>query len=368
MFICPKNFLRTIAACLPFLLTGAVAHAQVKPVRGVVVAEKAAQEAAVRAGAKTGIKQAVSGAVGRSLVNAGQTLPALGETAVSAAGKDLAPNLSRAGNVGISQENLLRELEETLSRVEPVRPAWKNFSGDLPAIKPIEKIAPTLSNSGRALREKMLYRRYKGEGLSEIQALRRVSETLGPRPNRPWPQTTQGTLEVASFDGLTLDGYTGDTPTMPIPTNNIYLYRGMGLDADGLRNVLQNGLRVEDVKTGASAIDIQSRLLSVGTMPVSSEMLQPFAEKQTYLAVHAERTVHFAYMHAFEEGKLPVIVVVDKKWRVSDGDHVITQDIPAADLKEVAILVNGPQDTPIWCKVSLAQDGQRFVLAPYTAH
>ena len=338
----------------------------------MAVRKAVAADTVLHAGAEAGLKQtaleAAAGAVGRrSVLGAGKAVvPAAGKT-VAPAGKPLVSDFPSAAGAGLSDQQIMNRIAGAIGEIKPVRPVWEKFSGDLPAIKPIEKIAPTSANSIRALREGMLYRRYTGKGLSEAQALRKVRETLGPRPDRPWPQTTQGALEVASFDGLTLDGYAGDTPAMPIPTNNIYLYRGMGLDENGLRNILQNGLRVDDVRAGASAIDVQSRLLSVGTMPVSSEMLQPFAEKQIYLAVRSERTVHFAYVNAFEEGKLPVIVVVDKKWRVSDADHVITQDIPATDLKEVAVLVNGPHGDPIWCKVSLAQDGQSFVFAPYTA-
>jgi hypothetical protein len=267
----------------------------------------------------------------------------------------------------LSVQKVADRMELALQNTPKPVCVWSKFSTDVGEIEPqpLTPIGNMHTNTLRNAQASFLFHKYIRQGFSKTQAFRKVTEELGPRPSKAWPATTQGTLEVSSLQGLTLDGVTGKMPLLPIPSNRIYLYRGMGLDEDGLRGILQNGLRVEDVQASASAVDIQARLLSVGTMPVSADILTPFASKQIYLAPQADYALHFAYTNSFENGKIPVMVVVKSKWRNGNGNHVVTENIPADDFAEVAALVNGPTGTPIWCKVSLAQDGQGFVFAPY---
>ena len=204
-------------------------------------------------------------------------------------------------------------------------------------------------------------------GKNVQQALRRAVELRGMRPATPWPKTQpQAAITVSSMKGLTLDGFTGDVGRAPVPKNNIYLYRGMGLDEKALRNVLKNGLRARDTGSEANAVELQTRLVQGGTMPISSDLLKDMHTQQTNLTTDPQGTLHYVYLHSFTQGKVPVIVTV-RNWRPKghNGYFVTKEDIPVSDFVEVSAFVQGPNNTPIWCRVSLAEDGHSLVFAPY---
>lgn len=204
-------------------------------------------------------------------------------------------------------------------------------------------------------------------GKSVQQALRRAVELRGPRPANPWPKTQpQASITVSSMKGLTLDGFTGDMGRAPVPKNNIYLYRGMGLDENALRNVLKNGLRVQDTGAESNAVELQTRLMQGGSMPISSGLLKDMYAKQTNLTTDPQGTLHYANMHSFTDGKVPVIVTV-RNWRPKGykGYFVTGKDIAVSDFVEVSAFVQGPNNIPLWCRVSLAEDGHSLVFAPY---
>lgn len=209
-------------------------------------------------------------------------------------------------------------------------------------------------------------------GLSHKQALRKVarlrveSAVAEARGTHAWPQVLkEGTITVPDFSGLTLDGFVGRLGT-PVPTSKIYLYRGMGLQEAGLRNILKNGLRPEDSGPMSNEVNVQTHLCSSGTMPTSSYVLEKIDTRQTFLATRAESTLHFAALNSFREGRIPVIVTV-RNWRTPDanGFVAIRETIPASDFTEVSAFIKGPDGEPLWCRVELAADGESFVFTPY---
>ena len=213
----------------------------------------------------------------------------------------------------------------------------------------------------------LIWYEQKINGKSLHQALRRAVELRGFRPANPWPKIqSNAAIKVSTMRGLTLDGYRGAIGPAPVPKNNIYLYRGMGLDENALRNVLKNGLRVRDTGPEANAVELQTRLVQGGTMPVSSNLLKDMYAKQTNLTTDPQGTIHYVSMHSFTQGKVPVIVTV-RNWRPKGwiGYFVTKEDIPVSDFVEVSALVRGPNNKPLWCRVSLAEDGHSLVFAPY---
>lgn len=268
---------------------------------------------------------------------------------------------------GVSQ--LPKALGKNAAAEVPAVSAWKNFQGVIPAAA-AESVAKSTAKSSLKSR---IAQKYPGavvayeqrvNKLSLQQALRRAVELRGPTPAKGWVKTTPESITVPNLRGLTLDNYPGDVPDLPVPTNKIYLYRGMGLDENALRNVLTNGLRPQDVGSQANALNTQMRLVGMGTMPVTQDMMKDMDVKQTYLTPKASETMHYAYMHSFAEGRIPVVVTV-RGWRENDSHHVVSEIIPASDFVEVSAMVKGPQGTPIWCRVKLAEDGKSFVFAPY---
>ncbi len=250
---------------------------------------------------------------------------------------------------------------------------WENFPEIAPASSKTAAAAARIRN--KTLKQK-LAQKYPGVVVryeqkinqkSLQQALRRVVELRGTRPAKGWPKVFSYSLTVPSLEGLTLDGLAKNAaafPELPIPTNKIYLYRGMGLDENALRNILKNGLRPQDTGKDANELNTQLRLLNLGTMPVTQDMLKDLQVAQTYLAPNAKDPVHYAFLNSFEQGRVPVVVTV-RGWRKGDYVHVLDQTVPAADFVEVSVLVKGPKGSPIWCRVRLGEDGSSLVLTPY---
>ena len=258
----------------------------------------------------------------------------------------------------------IKQVPQTLGK-NAVNP-WRNFTGKIPSAVPAvpskkPKFTTYLANKYPRVVlsfEKNIRKK------THRQALRRVAE-LRESDNKGWVKIISQGLVTPHLTGLTLDGYAGDVPARaPVPTNKIYLYRGMGLDENALRSVLKNGLRVQDSGKEANAVGVQMRLLSLGTMPATEEMIRQTDVKQTYLTPRADETLHFAYMHSFEDGKIPVIVTV-RNWRKTNSHHVVAEDIPTSDFVEVSALIKGPDGKPIWSRVQLAPDGESFIFTPY---
>ena len=252
--------------------------------------------------------------------------------------------------------------------VQPAASVWKNFTVPIPAAAKTPAAPPANASFKSRMASKypgaVVAYEQRIKNLSLQQALRRVVELRGLTPPKGWVKTTDQNITVPHLDGLTLDGYTGDFPSLPIPTNKIYLYRGMGLNEPALRNILQHGLRPQDTGSQANALGTQMRLLHMGTMPVTSNMLKDLEVKQTYLTPNAQETLHYAYLNSFEQGRIPVVVTV-RGWRKNDMHHVVREEIPPSDFVEVSALVQGPQGNPIWCRVTLAEDGHSFIITPY---
>lgn len=204
------------------------------------------------------------------------------------------------------------------------------------------------------------------QALREVARLRVESAVSEARGTHAWPQVIkEGAITVPDFNGLTLDGFMGRLGT-PIPTSKIYLYRGMGLQEAGLRNILKNGLRPEDSGSMSNEVNVQTHLCSSGTMPTSSYVLEKIDTRQTFLTTRAESTLHFAALNSFQEGRIPVIVTV-RNWRTPETSVfvAIRETIPASDFTEVSAFIKGPDGEPLWCRVELAADGESFVFTPY---
>lgn len=271
-------------------------------------------------------------------------------------------------------EKIPQALGKTAAREITAVPAvWAKYPAIIPSsaahISAIPAVTPPASLKARAAQKypgAVVKYEQRVNGRSLQQALRRVAELRGGRPSNGWPETLPHSITVPDLEGLTLDGFAGKLPAPPVPTNNIYLYRGMGLDANALRNVLQNGLRPQDTGTDANALGTQMRLINMGTMPVTKAMLEELDVKQTNLAISSQETAHYAALYSFEEGRIPVMVTV-RGWRDRDykGYHLIKKIIPPSDFVEVSIFVKGPSGEPQWCRVTLAEDGRSFVITPY---
>ena len=252
--------------------------------------------------------------------------------------------------------------------------AWSKYpailpaaAAHMPAAAPLAAPSSLKARAAQKFPGAVVKYEQRVNGLSLHKALRRVVELRGVRPPNGWPKTLPHSITVPDLTGLTLDGFTDILPAPPVPTNKIYLYRGMGLDGDALRNMLQNGLRPEDAGQNANDLGRLMRMGSMGTMPVTQDMMKDLDVKQINLATNSVEPASYAARNSFENGRIPVVVTV-RGWRNPNyqGYHLVTETIPPADFVEVSIFIQGPSGTPLWCRVTLAEDGHSFVIAPYS--
>ncbi len=187
-----------------------------------------------------------------------------------------------------------------------------------------------------------------------VENTRRLGAVYVPHHKLP-PMIETVEAKVPSFANLTIGSEVA--PLLPFAQTPGKMYRGLGLPADGkaIRNILQNGLRLEDV--GSDSCNL---LLSMACNDRNVGALRQMSQvKFTNLT----NSPLFAFQYASRNtngNNVPVIISVhgvpeDKIVRVD-------YDIPAEQIDEVIALVNW-NGVPTWCRVTLTEDA--FKLTPY---
>lgn len=175
-------------------------------------------------------------------------------------------------------------------------------------------------------------------------------------PRHKLPPSLEGyDATVPAFTNLTVKPELA--PILPLTYNPEIMYRGLGLPADGkaIRNILQNGLRLEDV--GSDSCNL---LLSMACSDRNVGALRQMSQvKYTNLT----NDPFFAFQYASRNtngNNVPVIISV--RGLPQDKILRVDYDIPADQIDEVLALVNW-NGVPTWCRVTLAEDA--FKLTPY---
>lgn len=183
----------------------------------------------------------------------------------------------------------------------------------------------------------------------QLQQLEALEKTL--------PQLTPAhTFETDEFSHL-LVAQLPDEP-LPLLERPGVLYRGMALPADGeaVKNILQNGLRLEDLGSHAT-----TKLLAmsggirglVSTRPVTNLTSLP----QDALYWGTQRT---------EPGKELLVIAVVKNQTQSGKVVLYSDDIPAENIDYLIVPLH-LGSKPLWYKVELTEDSPYgpFRLTPY---
>ena len=187
-----------------------------------------------------------------------------------------------------------------------------------------------------------------------VENTHRLGTVYVPRHKLP-PIINTVEAEVPSFVDLTVSAE--KAPLLPLDRRGTKMYRGLGLPADGkaIRNILQNGLRLEDVGN-----DSNNLLLSMVSSDRHGGALRQMSQlKYTNLTDDP----YFAFKYAARNTggqNVPVIISVRG---IPQAEIVrVDYDIPADQIEDVIALVNW-NGTPTWCKVELA--GDAFKITPY---
>ena len=149
-------------------------------------------------------------------------------------------------------------------------------------------------------------------------------------------------------------------PTVPfLAQSGEIAYRGLALSADGnsIRNIITNGLRLQDA--GEENSTLRLAYASHGGFYAMRHLLENPVTNITY-GPHSAASWGARRLSP----DLPILTIVKIKGSF-DGDsmEVVTQDIPASQIEEVAVRLNLDGNLT-WCKVQLNADNS-FTLIPY---
>ncbi len=143
---------------------------------------------------------------------------------------------------------------------------------------------------------------------------------------------------------------------LPLVAEPGVLLRGMALPTDGeaVKNILQNGLRLEDLGSHAT-----TKLLAIsGGMRGAVSSVRPV----TNLTSFPPDALYWATQRIEPGKELPVITVV-KNQPQSGKVVLVAEDIPAQNITYVFVPVNYDGKS-VWGKVEIAPDGG-FLVTPY---
>ncbi len=149
-------------------------------------------------------------------------------------------------------------------------------------------------------------------------------------------------------------------PTVPFVSQpGEVAYRGLALSADGdsIRNIMTNGLRLQDA--GEENSTLRLAYASHGGYYAMRHVLEHPVTNITYGPNSA------ASWGAKRLGSsLPILTLIKIKGSfIGDSMETVTEDIPATQIEEVAVRLNLDGNLT-WCKVQLNPDNS-FTLIPY---
>ena len=290
-------------------------------------------------------------------------------TGVNVIGKDVIP-LTRAGKVwrtNFSGDVVPLSLSRSIpsQKIEP--------SKIVPSLRG-DKIVPPIAKF-LSLNKKTIARFYAflNQEKSDIE-IKRAVVTKMQNSSQGTAFPTEEYLRVESIEEIDLEGYDGPLPAYPLPVSKINVYHGMHLTAAGLKNILKNGLCLEDnpnnaTKAANSSSKIQY-ISSFGTAPIPDYIVASAdLVGIIYTTVSPEEAFYYAIGKTGEESEVPVILKLNKKYRdpqlkVRKVHYLVKEDIPAEDIESALVLIKDPQGNPIWCKAELSEDDE-LLLYPY---
>lgn len=196
-------------------------------------------------------------------------------------------------------------------------------------------------------------------GLSTRQAwtnLKQLGAVYTPKNPRPKLLEEQAFVTEDFTQLIPAPKGKDEAPTLiPFQNQRGLIYRGLALNADGkaIRNILENGLRVQD--SGEESNTLRIAYASRGGPSAVKTVLDPVINltsgPNSASSWAAKRMRH---------QDIRVVVVVHSQ---EQGSIIVeTKDIPPADIYAVTALLN-IDGTRTWCKVEL--EGENFRITPY---
>lgn len=225
-----------------------------------------------------------------------------------------------------------------------------------------QKAAPAATKKAMSDANKRLYYSLMTKaGVAQKKALR-ILYKHGAQPTRyAMPKLSETSLLFQKFPTFTAQE---NLPSYPF--NNPYrvFYRGISIDEDGLRNILQNGLRSQDSGTHHNDFAVftyQSKaLVDMANQAIGEN-------KNICLISKAKQAESYALRRSKIDGKTPLVIQVKNTiphQRNPMGMGVLSAgDIPLNQIVRISALL--PVDgTLVWGDISLTPTGD-FLFTPY---
>lgn len=210
----------------------------------------------------------------------------------------------------------------------------------------------------RDIKAGQLKRQRKQQQLAEKKAQLAAQELEAVKANLP-PLIVEGSFTVADFTDLVPSGEQAN-PIVPfVAEPKKIAYRGMALDTDAeaIRNIIKNGLRLQDAGKENSTLRM-AYASHTGWRTMSHIAQNPvtnITDSPTAAAAWGIRRL---------SAKKPILTIVKIKGEFEGTTiEIVTTDIPADQIEEVAVRVN-INGNLMWCKTQLNEDGS-LTLTPY---
>lgn len=248
---------------------------------------------------------------------------------------------------------------KTLTKKAPAQAA-KSASAQAAAAR---SLTPAAQKAMSDNNKRLYYSLMTKVGVSKRKALNYLYKHGAQPTSYPMPRLSG---EVVVLNQLQPPSYQEPLPPYPFTSPKRVFYRGISINEEGLRNILQNGLRAKD--SGAHHSDFS--VLTYQTKALVDLANQAVGEtKNICLISDSRRAEHYAVRRAEGDGKVPLMIQVKNTIptvRNPAGAGVLSMgDIPTDQIVRISALL--PVDgTPVWGDISMTQTGE-FVFKPYAA-
>lgn len=265
-----------------------------------------------------------------------------------------------ATNVLAQAPKIISTARKVAASPRPSVPKVSPLTQPLPvAAIPTPRISPNYKTKFLTRYQRPLIGLQRAVGINTRQAIQNV-RNWGAQPPLVLPRPTlmqDRSFTTADLTQFKVPRNLFDTPAPKIPFQHqrALIYRGLGLNADGaaIRNILQNGLRVQDAGSEANTL----RLAMAG--PHARSVITQLSQPITNLTSNPADATFYA-TRLLKADQISVVAVVRS---VEKGSIIVeTQDIPADQIYALAALlyIDGER---VWCKIEL--DGENFRITPY---
>lgn len=177
------------------------------------------------------------------------------------------------------------------------------------------------------------------------------------------PLLHEKSFTVASLENLVPTSQQMPNPVVPFVTEPKKIaYRGLALSSDGsaIKNLLQNGLRLQDAGKENSTLR-----MAYSSHTGWKTMAQIAKNPVTNISNTPQDAANWGARRLNKDRPILTLIKIKGEFQ-GKSIEIVTTDIPADQIEEIAVRLNIDGNLT-WCKVQLGEDGA-LLLTPYAPH